>query len=207
MAPVIARPEDRRRDGRGASSRRRPRGSASRRRSSRKWIARWLAAGIVSTMICATSGPPESDSLMWKRRQDRLGRQPDDPAGEHRHDRPPEAVHGRERHQRRSGPCPPRPAAGRRPRSPRSRRPAAPAARPPPAGPARAAPRIDRPAPQGARPCRMTLCSSVFVSRTTTAVVVARLVDHRAAEQRMARQPVLERRQRRRIVRPRGPRR
>ena len=42
------------------------RGSASRRRSSRKWIARWLAAGIVRTMICATSGPPESDSLISK---------------------------------------------------------------------------------------------------------------------------------------------
>ena len=41
-------------------------GSASRRRSSRKWMARWLAAGMVSTMICATRGPPESDSLMWK---------------------------------------------------------------------------------------------------------------------------------------------
>src|SRR5271157_4939517 len=41
-------------------------GSASRRRSSRKWIARWLAAGMVSTMICATKGPPDSDSLMWK---------------------------------------------------------------------------------------------------------------------------------------------
>ena len=74
------------------------RGSAWRRRSSRKWIARWLAAGMVRTMIWATSGPPESDSLILKGRQDRLGGQPDDPAGEHRHDRPPEALNGREGH-------------------------------------------------------------------------------------------------------------
>ena len=32
--------------------------------------------------------------------QQRLGRQPDRPARDHGHDRPPDAVHGRERHQR-----------------------------------------------------------------------------------------------------------
>ena len=49
-------------------------------------------------MIWATSGPPESESLILKRRQDRLGGQPDHPAREHRHDRPPEALNGREGH-------------------------------------------------------------------------------------------------------------
>ena len=166
------RPGDRRGDGRPGSTRAARRGSASRRRSSRKWIARWLAAGIVRTMICATSGPPESDSLMSNRASIVLGRQPDHPAGEHRHDRPPDAPHGRERHHadqdHADGGQPPAVDLDRREAVGQEHR----RARPPPAGRARAAPRTRRPPRAGAATVAITLCSCVFFSRTTTAVVV-----------------------------------
>ena len=105
---------------------------------------------------------------------------------------------------RRSGSCRRPPGAGRRSRSPRSRRPGAPAGRRPPAGRAGAAPRTRRPRPRRAATVSITLCSFVFRSRTTTAVVVPLESISVPEEQRMLRQPVLERRQGRRVGR-RGP--
>ena len=105
-------------------------------------------------------------------REQRLGRQPDRPARDHRHDRPPDAVHGRERHQRDQDHAhdgqPPavdldrREPVGQEHGRADDRRPAR----------ACAGRRSRRPRPAGPSTVSITLCSCVFRRRTTTAVVV-----------------------------------